>query len=60
LLYVARRPAADRATHLQVGAGAECVVRRYRLISGARPLMMIEEQFPATYRVTGAPQLHVV
>jgi chorismate-pyruvate lyase len=49
LLHVARRPAADRAEHLQIADASECVVRRYRLISGGRPLMVIEEQFPVRY-----------
>ena len=50
LLHVTRHPAADRAAHLAMAADDECLVRRYRLISGGRPLMLIEEQFPVSYR----------
>ncbi len=49
LLYVGRQAAAYRAAHLQVTPDAELLARRYRLISGGRPLMIIEEQFPVSY-----------
>jgi chorismate-pyruvate lyase len=49
LLYVSRHPAAQLAGHLGIAAHDECLIRRYRLISGGRPLMVIEEQFPVTY-----------
>ena len=49
LLHVARHPAADLDEHLQIAADTECLTRRYRLISGGRPLMVIQEQFPVSY-----------
>jgi chorismate-pyruvate lyase len=50
LLWVTRHRAAEIAPHLQIGADSECLVRRYRLISGGRPLMVIQEQFPVSYQ----------
>jgi chorismate-pyruvate lyase len=49
LLTVARHPMNKLAPYLGTTAGADCLVRRYRLISGGRPLMIIEEHFPAKY-----------
>jgi chorismate-pyruvate lyase len=49
LLTVARHPVQKLTPHLGVAAGADCLVRRYRLISGGRPLMVIEENFPARW-----------
>jgi chorismate-pyruvate lyase len=49
LMFVSRHPAGDLGWRLHIGADAECLVRRYRLISGGRPLMVIQEQFPARY-----------
>jgi chorismate-pyruvate lyase len=49
LLHVSRHRAEEQAEHLQIAREAECLVRRYRLISGGRPLMVIQEQFPLSY-----------
>ena len=48
LLSVGRHPMDKVAAYLGSAAG-DCLVRRYRLISGGRPLMIIEEHFPARY-----------
>jgi len=47
LLSVARHPMKKLAAYLGRGAAIDCLVRRYRLISGGQPLMVIEENFPA-------------
>jgi chorismate-pyruvate lyase len=54
LLHVARHPAQEIAPYLELAPEVECLMRRYRLISGGRPLMIIEEQFPAVFN-TGVP-----
>jgi chorismate-pyruvate lyase len=54
LLHVARHPAQEIAPYLELAPSVECLMRRYRLISGGRPLMIIEEQFPAVFN-TGVP-----
>ena len=48
LLTVARHPMHKLAPYLG-SAAADCLTRRYRLIAGGRPLMIIEEHFPAQY-----------
>ena len=48
LLTVARHPMEKLAPYLGT-VSAYCLMRRYRLISGGRPLMIIEEHFPARY-----------
>ena len=49
LLVVCRHRMDELSPYLESDAGAECLMRRYRLISGGRPLMSIEEHFPARY-----------
>jgi chorismate-pyruvate lyase len=49
LLAMSRHPAGELAAHFQVAPESECLVRRYRVISGGRPLMAITEHFPARY-----------
>jgi chorismate-pyruvate lyase len=49
LLVVGRHPVDKLAPYLTSAAGPDCLMRRYRLISGGRPLMSIEEHFPASY-----------
>jgi chorismate-pyruvate lyase len=48
LLTVAQYPMDKLAPYLGT-TSAHCLMRRYRLISGGRPLMIIEEHFPARY-----------
>ena len=48
LLSVGRHPVGKLEPYLG-GAAGDCLVRRYRLISAGRPLMTIEEHFPASY-----------
>ena len=49
LLAVERHPMGNLAACFGTVDG-DCLVRRYRVISGGRPLMSIAEHFPATYR----------
>src|SRR5581483_2223275 len=50
LLHVGRHAADQIAPHLHIRPETECLLRRYRLISGGRPLMVIQEQFPVSYQ----------
>jgi chorismate-pyruvate lyase len=52
LLDIGRHPMGPMAACFGV-QGTDCLVRRYRVISGGRPLMSIAEHFPATYRKPG-------
>ena len=49
LLSVGRHPMRELAVHFRAAPESECLVRRYRVISDGRPLMVITEHFPATY-----------
>jgi len=49
LLSMQRHPMGDLSAHFQAEPEADCLVRRYRVISAGRPLMAITEHFPATY-----------
>jgi chorismate-pyruvate lyase len=51
LLTVGRYRTEKLAGYLGTEPGADCLMRRYRLISGGLPLMTIEEHFPAKYRL---------
>jgi chorismate-pyruvate lyase len=47
ILRVWRRPAGDLAELFSVGREAPFAARCYRVISGGRPIMLINENFPA-------------
>jgi chorismate-pyruvate lyase len=49
LMAISRHPMGDMAAHFQTTPESDCLVRRYRVISGGRPIMTITEYFPATY-----------
>jgi chorismate-pyruvate lyase len=53
LLGVWRRPMGELASYFEASKAADCLVRRYRVISGGRPLIAIAEHFPVTYRLDG-------
>jgi len=48
-LRVSRGPAAELAAYFPGGAYHDLLSRHYRLISGGKPLMVINEYFPAVY-----------
>jgi chorismate-pyruvate lyase len=43
----------ELAAYFEAAKGADCLVRRYRVISGGLPLMAFAEHFPAAYRLDG-------
>ena len=49
LLGAWRHPMGDLAAYFGAARESGCLMRRYRVISGKRPLMSIEEHFPVTY-----------
>ena len=49
LMAVSRHPTGNLAAHFQTAPESDCLVRRYRVISGGQPIMAITEHFPATY-----------
>ena len=49
LMAVSRHPMGDLAAHFHTAPESDCLVRRYRVISGGQPIMAITEHFPATY-----------
>lgn len=51
ILRVDRCPAGPVGAHFGVGAGAAMIRRNYRIVAGARPLILITEMFPATHFV---------
>lgn len=49
LLFVAREPVARLAAYFPYATHDDLLSRHYRLISGGRPLMVINEYFPAAF-----------
>jgi chorismate-pyruvate lyase len=49
LLFVAREPVARLAAYFPYATHEDLLSRHYRLISGGRPLMVINEYFPAAF-----------
>lgn len=48
ILWAQREPAGRRGVHFGVEASAKMALRRYRVISGGRPIILIVEAFPIT------------
>jgi chorismate-pyruvate lyase len=52
LLRVSRVAAGDLAQHFSVSSVSDLLIRKYRLISGGKPIMAITEYFPAELEVS--------
>jgi chorismate-pyruvate lyase len=48
-MAMSRHPMGDLVAHFQTAPESDCLVRRYRVITGGQPIMTITEYFPATY-----------
>jgi chorismate-pyruvate lyase len=48
-LRVSRGPAPELASYFPGGGDQDLLSRHYRLISGGKPLMIVNEYFPTTY-----------